>query len=77
MDPRERKWIDYGLEAIFGPWKAPTLKEETEERAKRLESPFGRLPATEKGWGEENDDPEYEERLEEEARRQEQERRKP
>lgn len=75
MDPRERKWKDDGLEAIFGPWKPPTLQEETEDRAKRLNSPFGRRPATDYGWGEE-EDPEWQERIEEEARRQEQDQRK-
>lgn len=71
MDPRERQWIEDGLEDIFGPWKAPTLKEETEDRAARMASPFGRRPATAYGWGEEDNDQDREERLEDEARRQE------
>jgi hypothetical protein len=60
MDPRERKWIDDGMEAVFGPWTPPSLRDETEDRAARLSSPLGRRPATDYGWGE--DDPHREER---------------
>lgn len=55
-----------------------SLKHLTEERAARLESPFGRLPADYYGWSDaEEDEPGRDEKIEEEARRQEQGQRQP
>jgi hypothetical protein len=59
------------IEEIFADTPSTqSLQDATEERATRLESPFGRLPASHYGWSDEGEDPEREERLEAEARRQ-------
>jgi hypothetical protein len=49
-----------------------SLREATEQRAARLEMGMGRLPASHYGWADAEDAPDRDERIDEEARRQEQ-----
>ena len=46
-----------------------SLKDATDANAQRKNNPAGRLPAEYYGWGDDNEDPEHDERIEEAARR--------
>lgn len=54
MDAREQRWIADGWEDICGPWKQPSLRDETETRAAEL-SEMGRRPASYYGWEEDDE----------------------